>query len=84
MTKKGFWHPGHVSSLFPGLGLILRFASHDGHWTSTLTIFLVSVKIPEQDSQDKSTGLLSVPASTTVMQCGHCTFSPMRAMIVGW
>ena len=50
---------------------------------STLTIFLVNVKIPEQAEQVSSMGLLSVPATNTVMQCGQGTFSLVSISTVG-
>ena len=74
---------GQDSSLFPGLGLILNPLSQEGHWMSTLTIFLVNVKIPEQAEQVSSAGLLSVPATNTVMQFGHGTFSLVSISTVG-
>ena len=76
MTLKELEQEGHLSSRLPGRGRILSRLWQPGHPISTLTVFFVMTKIPEHKEQVSSTGLFSVPAMTTVEQCGHCTDSP--------
>ena len=84
MTLNADSQAGQVSSRVPGLGLILNVLSQPGQSISTLTILAVREKLPMQAPQVSSTGLSSVPAMTTVLQCGHGRDSSVSESMVGW